>query len=449
MKLETVKSFVLFVLIGVSVLLSYTLWSYQPNSDMTLGGEIVDNEMDAGGFSDKIKQSMVKPTDIIFHSPNGYYGFIKANDRDALYEQMQSWVVTNFSAGGAENYATSEQGVELIFSDEIPMEIINSLFSFGTDDTVFPSWSMNRIFISFIDESKSLNVEFISSDNNDTATAVINDTASYDQLWTTLTSLDDETLTEYVAINEESSAIYIPAGKVSLPNYSITPADINPNLFVNILFSNPAVVRETNSQSIGETYFTDSRQMSVYNDRLRMEYVNHGIPSSDEQTFFSETELLDRTISHINSHSGWTGDYRLEDINSESNRVSFQKYYNGYPVFSNSRLSTIQQRWALQQNGLQLIEYDRPLFHFDNEFSNEVKSLISGESLIDYLENNTGSTLENIQDLKVGYELQYRNEQTNEYIQLDPAWYKKENNSWQKIVSDEHSDEHSSPKGVE
>ena len=446
MKLETVKSFVLVVLIGASLLLSYTLWSYQPNSDMTLGGEIVDNEMNAGGFSDKTKRSMVKPMDIIFHSPNGYYGFIKATDRDTLYEQMQSWVVTNFSAGGVENYDTSEQGVELIFTDEIPMEIINSLFSFGTDDIVFPSWSMNRIFISFIDESKSLNVEFISSDKNNTATAVINDTASYDQLWTTLTSLDDEILTEYVALNDDSSAIYIPAGKVSLPTYSITPADINPNLFVNILFPNPAVVRETNSQSIGETYFTDSRQMSVYNDRLRMEYVNHGVSTLDEQSFISETELLDRTITHINSHFGWTGDYRLEDINSQSNRVSFQKYYKGYPVFSNSKLSTIQQRWALQQNGLQLIEYDRPLFQFDYEFSgNGVKSLISGESLIDHLENSTDSTLENIQDLKVGYELQYRDEENSEYIQLDPAWYKKENNSWKKVVFDKHS----SQKGVE
>lgn len=442
MKLESVKSFVLVVLIGISLILSLTLWSYQPNSERTLGGRNITNEIDVGGSSEETKRSMVKPTDIIFHTPNDYYGFIEAENRDALYEQMQNWVITNFEMTADEDdIAASDNAVELVFPDDVPMEIMNSLFTFGTEDVVFPAWSMNRVFIHFIHESKSLYLEFVSSEDNQISTAVINDTNSYEELWSMVMNIDSETLRRYIAINEDTSATYLPAGPVSLPTYSITPTDINPNLFVNILFPTPSAVRETSSQSIGEAYFTDSRQMSIFQNQMRMEYVNHVIPASEEEVMISEVDLLDRSILHINSHSGWTEDYRLEDINLQSHWVNFQLYYQGYPVFSNYKLSTIQQRWDVYQNNFQLMQYDRPLYSFESEFLlRDVDDLTSGENVVAYLANHPEIHLENIQDIKVSYELKYhRDEQESEYIELDPSWYKKENNIWQKIIFDDYS----------
>lgn len=449
MRLETVKTFVLIVLIGISMLLSYTLWSYQPNSNRTIGGEIVDKETDVGGLSDKTKRSMVKPGEIIFHKQDRYYGFINAVERDQLYEEMQKWVITDFEAQTSdEDFQKPNNGVELIFPDEIPMDIMNSLFKFGFDDFILPTWSIDRIFISFLTESKSLQLDFISSENNQTSHAVINDTKSYEKLWSMMANINEEKLQRYLVINEDTSPIYIPQDPVSLPNYSITATDINPGRFVNILFANPTIVRETNSESIGEAYFTDSRQLSVYSERMRMEYVNHATSNANEDVFITEVELLDRTIRNINSHSGWTGDYRLEDIHSPLHRISFQMYYRGYPVFSNYKLSTIQQRWGVSQTGdMQLLNYDRPLFSFDREvLLREVDDLSSGENVIAYLENHTDVAFENIQDIKVGYELIYkRDDQESEYIELNPMWYKKENGIWQKIVFDEDTN----PKGVE
>lgn len=450
MKIESVKSFILVVLIGISLLLSLTLWSYQPNSDRTIGGEVVNNEIDdVGGSSDKSKNSLIKPTDIIFHTSDRYYGFVQAEAKGALYEQMQEWVITNFEPdAGERSFATSQNGVELTFADAIPMEVINTLFNFGQEENNYPSWSMNRIFISFIPESKSLNLEFISDEDNNTARAVINATEPYEDLSSIINTLDDGKLQRYLAINEDTSAIYIPEEPVSLPIHSITPTEINPSLFVNILFANPSVVRETTSASIGEAYFTDNRQMNVYQDRMRMEYVNHVEPSIEDKMLITEVDLLDQSIKSINSHSGWTEEYRLEDIDLENGRVSFQMYYEGYPVFSN-KLSTIQQRWTMQQSNmqLQLIEYDRPLYILGSKFKlREADDLASGENVITYLENNTDVVLENIEDIKVGYELKYqRDDPESEYIELDPAWYKKENNMWQRIVFDELSN----PKGVE
>lgn len=441
MKLENVKSFILVVLIGISILLSFILWNYQPNSTRTIGGETINREMDAGGSSNETKRNLIKPSDIIFHIANSHYGFINAKDQDALYEEMQNWVVTDFGSNANRGDAASMNGLELIFSDDIPMEIVNSLFVFGSEDVVLPSWSMDRISIRFIHDSKSLQLRFLSNSENRSASAVVNDTNAYETLWSMFSDFDDDLLREYISIGEGTTAYYIPKDRVVLPTYSITPKRISPESFVNILFSNPAVVRETSSQSIGETYFTDSRQLSVYQDRMRMEFVYHVTPAaSDEGVSISGPELLDRTILNINNHSGWTGNYRLEELNTNFNRITFKLYYDGYPVFSSLNLSTIQQRWGVQQNSVQLIEYDRPLYQFESEFGFWEDDLISGSELMAYLEDNPNEDLENIEYIKVGFELKYqRDDQGSEYLQLDPAWYKKENNIWQKIIFEDSS----------
>ncbi|MHA6250306.1 YycH family regulatory protein [Oceanobacillus sp. CAU 1775] len=443
MKLETIKSIILVLLIALSLVLSLSLWSYQPNSERALSGDVVTNDINAGGLTDETKRSMVKPSDIVFHTAGEHYGYTEAIERDNLYVEMQEWTIAGFEASVArEQVAATDNRVELQFSDDIPMQIMNSLFNFEQEDIDLPSWSINRIYIHFIEDSKSLKVEFISRENNRVSAGIINSSDSYDRLASLITEIDPEILVKYIAVNENDLAFYIPEPAINLPAYSITPTEIDPTLFVNILFSNPAVVRETSSQSIGETYFTDNRQMSVYQNRMRMEYVNHAAPTVDEDIIISEVDLLDRSIININNHFGWTGNYRLDQVDLATRNISFQLHYDGVPVFSNYKLATIRQAWGIYQNSYQLIEYDRPLFLLErNILFSDTVYLPSGESVLAYLENNTDVSLENIQDIQVSYELSYDLE--SEYFQLSPFWYKKENNTWQKIIFDEHS----SPRG--
>ena len=449
MKLETVKSFILIVLIGISIILSYTLWSYQPNSNQTIGGEIADNEMNAGGRDDLKKRELIKPSDIIFHMEQDHYGFSDARDRDSLFAEMQNWIVSDFEmySDVSESIERSPQAIELIFPEEIPLEVLDSIFTFSlNDDDMEPSGSMERVMISFIADSKSLQLEFISPEMDQLAVALVNDAKTYEYMVEKIADLQKSELTEYLVINEDINPVYFPAGKMDLQKYSITPTEINPSLFVNILFTNPSVVRETRSQTIGQTYFTDNRQMNVYQDGMRMEYISHVTPTTDGFNRISEEGLLDQSIANINSHSGWTQaerlnqEYRLEEIDSDSNKVSFQMYYHGYPVFNNLGLDTIEQVWGVNQNNLQLIEYNRPLFKFDNQFfPRTVDDFQSGEFILSYLESNEDISMEDIQDVTIGYELKYqRDDEASEYIEMVPAWYKKENNIWQKLyITDE------------
>src|SRR5699024_2969338 len=107
-----------------------------------------------------------------------------------------------------------------------------------------------------------------------------------------------------------------------------------------------------------------------------------------------------------------------EELNLSQNLVSYRLHFEGYPIMNSYKLSTIEQRWDVFQNGgYQLLEYDRPLYSFGIELSlSEVDHLESGENIIAYLQNNPDVTIENIQDIMVSYELTYqRDEQGSEY----------------------------------
>lgn len=438
MNMETAKSFILVVMIGISIILSYTLWNYQPSSSQTIGGEVVENELDVGG-AEKSKRNLIKPSDIIFHTDEGDYGFKNKTEQDRFFEKMQESVITDYAEYDSETseIERSSENIEIIFPDELPMEVLNALFTFGRDDIEFPSWSLKRIFISYIHDSKSLQIEFISDEPDEHAAALITDAEIYEEFWSTLNELDENMLTEYLVINPDANPVYFPAGKIELPIYSITPKQIKPSLFVNILFTNPSVVRETRSQTIGEVYFTDNRQMSIFQDGMRMEYVSH-VASTAEETdhILTEMNVLDRAILSINNHRGWTQDYRLESLSTDPNQVMFRMYYDGYPTFNRNKLATIEQRWEAQQNSVQLTEYNRPLHLFETTFVlRRDDNLPAGESILAYLEMNPDISLENIQDITIGYEMNHiREDQSNEFIEMSPSWYKKENNNWQRIM---------------
>src|SRR5690606_30309223 len=131
------------------------------------------------------------------------------------------------------------------------MVVLDSIFTFSlNDDDMEPSGSMERVMISFIADSKSLQLEFISPEMDQLAVALVNDAKTYEYMVEKIADLQKSELTEYLVINEDINPVYFPAGKMDLQKYSITPTEINPSLFVNILFTNPSVVRETRSQTI-------------------------------------------------------------------------------------------------------------------------------------------------------------------------------------------------------
>lgn len=421
MKLETTKSFILIVLIGISLMLTYGLWSYQPNYDPLSKTPLV-NEVDIGGQEDT-KKDIIAPSKIIYHTNGNYYGFSNPTRQRHLFRNMQSWVMSNFEVKDADGRKAKNYEVEVIFPSAIPMDLVGSTFDFN-EDVILPSWPLKRMYFTFESAKASLKVQFMSENGKQQATAIINDSENYEALWSGIQSLDG--MRKHILFNEKHTPIYLPAETGDLMKRSFVAESIDANQFVNALFTDPAVVMRPNlaAKNSGETYYSDDRrQMRVYHDGQGMEFVN---PYTNENDQMDAMGLLERSIANINEHKGWTDDYHLLDIDAPSHRVRYQMFMDGYPIYSSSNLSFIGQEWRDQI----LTKYQRPLFQFGDFLDSTQVDLPSGSDVVNYLDDNFNA--ENILDVQLGYRLSYIKD-ISPYITLEPAWYMNYNNSWLEV----------------
>ncbi|WP_188455434.1 YycH family regulatory protein [Virgibacillus oceani] len=430
MNLETAKSFILTVLVGISLLLTLGLWNYQPNDTLLNDQEEVD--MDIGG-SEVTQQEIVEPESIIFHQFNKHYGFTDPSKRQSLYQDMQKWVLYNMEIMNANGAPANDYQVEVTFPDALPMGIITKIFKLNDDNTYLPDWSFNRMFITFIPDSKALRLQFLSENGQKKAVANVNDSKKYNLLWSYLTEHED--LEEYIAWDESETPIYIPSGSRELTQRSFTVSTINIDKLVNALFNKPSIVSRANK---GEPYFSDSQSgMRLLQDGKLMKFDS---PISSNYERMNQLDVLNYSIKNINEHKGWTGisnvqegwrsEYNLEKLDLASNRLLYRMFYNGYAVYNGSALSTIEQEW----HNLSLSQYQRPMFSLNSTLGGETLELQSGQSVIAFLQNNPKYNLDQISDIKIGYDLTVQESTSIKYyVRLEPAWFVNESGSWKEL----------------
>ncbi|GAB3797897.1 YycH family regulatory protein [Virgibacillus kimchii] len=427
MKFETVKSLILIVLIGTSLLLTFGLWTYQPDHTQLDSGELV-SEVNIGGTEER-RSTLIQPTNIIFHYFDQHLGFENPSTRHAVFEELQTWEMGNFEVSETETEMQRPQEdyeVELQFPEDIPMEIAPLIFSMEEDREEMPSWSFNRMFITFDQDSLSLITTFMSIDGRRQANTVITNSEYYNELWSEM--MAQQQLTNYMMIDEGNRPVYFPSEPIEMTQHSLSVTHVQPDMLVSALFTSPSVVSRSVSpnRNMGGSYYTDGvRELSVDREGNTMEFFH---PATADYPRMGMGELMRTSISNINDHMGWTGEYNLLEMDSALNKISYQMYYDAYPVFNNYGMTDIVQEWRDQS----LHRYERPLFRLNNSLGSEETEIMSGESLYQKLLDSSYN-MENISDIRVGYELIYHDVDLNDYVTLKPSWFIEYNNAWQEI----------------
>lgn len=424
MNYETVKSFILFVLVSVSFLLSFILWTYQPKYDLLYDTSYV-NEVDVGG-TEKTKNELIEPNNIIFHHDDAVSGFTKPVERQRFFKELSSWVLYDYQERDAEKEPASNNVVEIIFPSETPVELITNLFTFD-DQITAPNWSFERVYIS-LDESEQIAELLIrSTDNRKQITATIDKTETYYYL---LSHMEDETeITEsFMSFDNGDGPIYFPRKAQDLAEKTFISSSIEPESFINALFTTPSIV----TANISEAYFTDGqRGMKVVQDGRRLEYIN---PIQTSNNRMEAMELIDKSANHINEHQGWTNDFLLERLELVSNTIYYRMYYEGYPTFDNYRLTVIEEQWREQE----LHQYIRPLVSVGNLLNSTKKTLDSGETIAATITNSNKLDHKEIKDIRIGYTMQYVDDAYS--LTLDPEWYILYKGEWTRFSSIDFED---------
>ncbi|SHF97320.1 YycH family regulatory protein [Ornithinibacillus halophilus] len=428
MKLEVVKSYVLVILVGISLILTFALWTYQPNEEYLDSADYVpEEEFNLGGEELSIKD-IVAPNLFIFHKYNKHYGFLNPVQQSELYEDMQSWTLYEFREEEAKERPQRNHFVEVIYPIEIPMDVVPSLFSFNNlSDIHLPDWSFQRVYILF-ESDNILTIRFLSIDERRQVEVNVTNGKHYDNLWSKMATTED--LASYISYNdsETNQPIYVPSEDVELYKYSLTIQEKSPSLLEHALFNNPSEVIRNISPN-NEAYYQDgSRTMRVFPNELSMEYVNPKEVPTQALTVF---ELLDLSINNINGYKGWINDYQLSEIDRNENLIRYRMHHEGYPVFHNNNLDMIEQQWR----NTQLYQQISPLYTISNSFPDGEKvTLPSGREVLDHL-MNTNYELGNITDIQVGYKL-YEASQRYRLL-LTPTWYMKYDGKWIELIIDE------------
>src|SRR5699024_7898978 len=162
MNYETIKSLRLFVLVGISFLLSFILWTYQPKYDLLYDTSYV-NEFDVGG-SERTKNELNEPGRISFQKDEQRSVFKKPTERQRFFKELASWVLYGYKETEAEGKPSSDRMVEIVFPSNIPGDVITNLFTFH-DDVSGPTWDFDRVYITLDNEKQTSELIINSADN--------------------------------------------------------------------------------------------------------------------------------------------------------------------------------------------------------------------------------------------------------------------------------------------
>lgn len=417
MSYETVKAYILAILIGISILLSVALWTYQPNYEQFQDPDYV-SEVDIGG-KEKNKNNLIGPSSIIVHNETGLYGFNTKAKKSKFYEDISTWVMYDYEERGAKGRPKDEVFFEIIYPSAIPAAALPSLFTFNSEVDV-PNWTFERIYVTLNPENYSFNVIFRSSDGKKEIVAVVEKKEKYDLLIEYLTVNDD--LIEYTEYGSKENPVFLPKEEITLDAKTLIVSRIKPEKLVNALFRNPSRV----TPNVAEAYFTDGqRGMNVSEDNNRIEFIN---PIQTTSERLESIYLLERSIENINEHKGWTNDYLLDSIDRTNNRAQFRLMFEGIPVFERSNLTLISQEWRENE----LYQYTRPLIKLTNEVNSSSKVLPSGIKLMNHIEEKKLFDKDKIENIQVGYELNFL-PNASDSIRLNPTWYVKYQGKWEMV----------------
>ncbi|WP_431802209.1 YycH family regulatory protein [Halobacillus andaensis] len=430
MNVETLKSIILVILIGFSLLLTVALWNFQPEYESLEKEEGLIEETTIGGEEQEVS-SIVRPSQFVFHQSGDHYDFEDAEDIELTYSSMKNWTIRNFRSTESQDPPTGEEAmVEVIFPTEVPAQAIPDIFTFDDSEMEPPSGQFNRIFITLNTEGNNAELLFTSDQAGSTsfrASIGSSDAAELSNMMN-----DDDLLRENIMFDgDEEKRIFIPKERVELPEDQIDSTEIGLLPLTNELFGESPVVREHSSSTSDQRLTDYSNRLEVLGDGNRLEFTKlNSSSASGVQTALSSFDLLNNSMDFVNTHEGWTDTFHLTSLNPSTSMAQFHMYFNDLPLLESSDgLHKIEVKY----DGEELARYMRPLRDFDTSFppTGSTQELPSGESVASYLMESRQYNMNLIEDIQIGYTLEPQD--AYEVYKLEPAWFVLENGSWKEI----------------
>lgn len=439
MRYEQLKTVSLISLIGLSLFLTYQLWTYQPNMQA-----LESNQSDTVQAEDMLGEErdpseLISPEQVILHQANDTYALMdKTSER---YEEL----LNEFSAHElvraveTENVLTSE-GIEVSFPDHIPVSYL--LRTFEGD---VPSFSLNeidRLFFYISSENDRVNMQMSSEQFQQVVT--VQTSISPDLFEQFLFSDDAEGENSATIAKETDDAemllrerIYVTTEAQSVPEitqYQIKNREEDIPQIIQRLFNSTDVPRQ--NQLNGENLYTDGSRIVTIENQLT--YLTYSYPFVVDSQEPSSRHILDVAVEFINSTGAWTDEFALSEWTPKdsSEHIEFRMQLNGLPVFERGSSNNDRMRFSLSRVGTQVVNMQRPLFSLDgNALQDYEKSMPSGEDAVEAIKRaNPTEWEESVTNVQLVYRANMAN---RSFASFEPAWYYESDGQWKPVPFNE------------
>lgn len=428
MNFERAKSIILIILVGTSIFLTWSIWTYEPEYDLfEQSSEFIKIKSDVQIVSD-----VIKPVSILFHGNGQHFQTSNPAEINEMEKEFSQWRFSGIKEVSVkrlqrkfDDFVHEDGSIEIEFSDDIPISLYKTVLNI-TDKEV-PEFSFDRIIIKQKDISGNESaVYFVSYDQEEIYQGMVNSKKLRNFMDSFYRGSYDKH-PEYTAetINSKRT-LFVPENpvKINRLEYYIDYLDIGD--LKSALFINPKYVRQE-PVSVGEEYTDGTRLMTVNKDNYLISYIN---PAQKSKLFGSSSDLLQKSIDFINDHAGWeNNNYRFAYMSENEQRVVFRLFVNGYPTFNESGMTEIEQIWGKEE----IYSYDRPYFKLDSVLPSvgSPETLQSGKEVVNQLKSKDNIDFNSVEDISIGYKLNKSlDSKLVTLVTLEPTWYYRVGDKW-------------------
>lgn len=426
MKYETIKTLLLAFLVVLSTVLTWNLWTFQPQyefNDSKYVHEVSISEPKDTG-------DIIQPLKIYLRDNQGLYGIMEQEEMNDIIQLAETLTVFNIEPGSTYSKQqirslTERDGLELLYPGRVPFSLFQHVFKFETEEDM-PGGSFDRIIIQR-GGSEEGDIYFVSSEEG----MVVKAHMDGEQVGNLFNQLKKQK-TQYSSYEQyklpDGRSQYLPIEAPEMTRYKYYSDTIDTDKFMYALFDDPAFTQKS-QESEDELRFMDSTSMmDVDLEKHMIFYVN---PSQALTTppKLVRNDLLEKSMDFINEHAGWTDNYRYFSTDVTSQKTVFRLFVKGYPAFNQDGMAEMKMFWGTEK----IYQFSRPYFVLDVPLPGPTQiTLPTGEETVEKLLARPGFEADKFQDLVLGYTLR-KDPNNSKVLILDPDWYYLYENDWQPV----------------
>ncbi|WP_010677407.1 YycH family regulatory protein [Bacillus timonensis] len=428
MKYESIKTTILIILVLSSIVLTWTLWTYQPQYK-DLGTDDLVEEV-ATNNSKEIFQ-IIKPIKILYHIDGQHFGTFNEAELNRVMKELRSWdfhdvqnITHTVQDDGLADFLNQSGHVEIYFPDPFPLQLYKSFFNIN--DKEHSLISFDRLVIDVNSERQGEGiVYFVSTGDNLVYESRVDSRFTKEfrkSFYQTATRFPKQIEFELT----DTNSLYLPEDTTDVNRIDYYIDLIEIDTFINRLFTNSNFVKR-DVLTTGEVHTDGTRLLRVYNNKKYIEFINPTRIGGKEET---TTDLIQTSIDFVNEHVGWTDEeYRFFSWNKESQMTIFKLYVENIPVFSHDGLADIIQHWENND----IAKYVHPSISLQVKLNPKIKiPLPKGEKVMEVITSRPNFNPELLEYVTVAYELM-DDDDNSQFVSLHPFWTYRYNGSWYKV----------------